>query len=604
MIRRYAEFDLWVRPDPNGNGYWADASFGLKSAQENFQKPFTEQELDAFRKAVSQGRGRTLESRRLARQLGEKLFKAVFADSLRDLWNQARRESWLNRGLRLRIRPTPEVSHWPWELFHSRRRYLALSIRTPIVRHVEDPQTQRAQWVPWPLRILVVISSPRGCEDLDGAKELKVIQDALARRSRLGLVRVERLEPATLDSLADRLELERFDVLHFIGHGKFDGDEGVLLFEEPDGSADPVDGESLANALSGSIRLIVLNACDGACNSPDDPYSGMAQNLVRRGIPAVVAMQCPIEDAKALRFSRRLYAGLARGWPVDRAVTRARKAIQRGLDWTIPVLFLSSRSGYVISLRPPWKWVALALVLLCLVYWRSTQSPMQPCPPLQGVEIEFVRIPAGSFMMGSEGREKDEKPRHEVKISRPFCLGVYEVTRQQWESVMGADSMETDVRQGDLPITSVTWEQVQEFIDAINKRAGDKVVRLATEAEWEYAARGPSGLPAGFTCLHNQIDGLAPVGTLRPNRWGLHDMLGNAWEWVEDWYGSYPQGTVTDPHGPPSGTARIKRGGGFDSAAKHCRAANRSQEEPNRRAKNLGFRLACDLDTSSDAGRH
>lgn len=162
---------------------------------------------------------------------------------------------------------------------------------------------------------------------------------------------------------------------------------------------------------------------------------------------------------------------------------------------------------------------------------------------------------------------------------------------------MGPNSSESEVRQGDLPMTYITWEQIQEFVDAINKRAGQKVVRLPSEAEWEYGARGSGGLSAGFNCLYSQVDGLAPVGTLRPNRWGLHDMLGNAWEWVEDWYGPYPQGAVTDPHGPPAGTARVKRGGAFDSAAKHCRPGKRSQEEPHRRAKNLGFRLARELDS-------
>lgn len=347
MIRSYAEFDLWVRPDPDGNGYRVEASFGLKSAWEKFQKPFTEHELSAFRAAVSEGRGWTLESRRRARTLGEKLFNAVFRDSLRDLWNQARRESWLKRGLRLRVRPAPEVAHWPWELLYSRRRYLALSTRTPVVRHVEDPQTQHAKWIAWPLRILVVVATPRGCDALDGEKELKEIQEALGWRIRLGIARIERLEPATLDSLANRLVRKRFDVLHFIGHGTF-RDEGLLLFEDLDGEIDPVDGESLAGALNGSIRLIVLNACEGACSSPDDPYAGMAQSLILRGVPAVVAMQCPIEDAKALRFSRRFYAGMAKGRPVDWTVTRARKAIQRGLDWTIPVF--SCRPGVAASL--------------------------------------------------------------------------------------------------------------------------------------------------------------------------------------------------------------------------------------------------------------
>jgi Sulfatase-modifying factor enzyme 1/CHAT domain len=608
MIRPYAELDLWVKPDPEGKGFSVEASFGKRVARGKFEEPFSRQELDAFRKAVLQGRGPTVEARKLARGLGQKLFNAVFAGTLRDLWNRARHESGFTRGLRLRVRPSPEVAYWPWELLHSPKRHLALSTRTPVVRHIEEPATLPAPWVPWPLRILVVIPNPRGCDTLDGEQELKEIRESLDWQIRLRLVRVERLDPPTLDSLEKRLKHERFDVLHFVGHGSFHQDEGALLFEDVEGMRDAVDGVSLAGALSESIRLVVLNACEGACSSLDNPFAGVAQNLVSHGIPAVVAMQYPIEDSMAMRFAREFYAGIAEGRTVDWAVSRARHALRRGLDWTIPVLFLSSRSGRIVRLRPPWKWlVALAMVpMLSLGSWRwyrsltvsmeiPPQTFVQPCPPVEGLDMEFVRIPAGNFSMGST--KGDEKPLHDITISRSFCLGVKEVTQQQWESIMGTNSVSSRSRGEDLPIAYVTWEEVQDFLSKVNKNAGRKIVRLPTEAEWEYAARGSGGLPAEFNCLHDQVDGLGPVGRLRPNRWGLYDMCGNVWEWVEDWYGPYPkESAAVDPLGPKTGTQRVRRGGGYDSDPKHCRPGRRGREEPGSRANNLGFRVLRELD--------
>src|ERR1044071_1102423 len=228
MIRRYSELDLWVRQHPAGKGFWVEVSYGKRVAQGRFDEPFSREELDAFREAVSKGRGRSIEARRLAKDLGKKLFNAVFAASLRGLWNRARQEARLTRGLRLRVRPAQEVAHWPWELLHSPRKFLALSASTPVVRHVGDPETLSPQWLPWPLRILVVIPSPSGCDALDGDKELREIQESLALYIRLRLVHVEKLDPPTLDSLEDRLNCERFDVLHFVGHGSFRQDEGVL----------------------------------------------------------------------------------------------------------------------------------------------------------------------------------------------------------------------------------------------------------------------------------------------------------------------------------------------------------------------------------------
>ena len=185
--------------------------------------------------------------------------------------------------------------------------------------------------------------------------------------------------------------------------------------------------------------------------------------------------------------------------------------------------------------------------------------------PIAG--MEFVRIPAGEFLMGSTSGDNDEEPVTRVRISRAFELGKHEVTQAEWEAVMGSNPSAFDECGGDCPVEKVSWDEVQEFIGRLNALEGEARYRLPTEAEWEYAAR------AGTTAdrYAGNLDAIAwygensgarphPVGRKAPNAFGLHDMLGNVWEWVQDWYGAYPGGSVTDPQGPASGSRRVDRG--------------------------------------------
>ena len=149
----------------------------------------------------------------------------------------------------------------------------------------------------------------------------------------------------------------------------------------------------------------------------------------------------------------------------------------------------------------------------------------------------------------------------------------------------------------DCPVERVSWEDAQEFIRRLNAMDGATTYRLPTEAEWEYAARaGTTGdrygnLDAIAWCGENSGGRTHPVGGKVPNAWGLHDMLGNVWEWVEDWYGDYPGGTVTDPRGPGSGSYRVLRGGGWHFSASYCRSSRRNNGPPGIRDYGLGFRL-------------
>ena len=224
--------------------------------------------------------------------------------------------------------------------------------------------------------------------------------------------------------------------------------------------------------------------------------------------------------------------------------------------------------------------------------------------------IEFVWIPPGEFRMGSTGRfaESDERPVRRVRVTRGFWLGKYEVTQSQWLAVMGSYPSHFSNCGGNCPVEEVSWNDVQEFIRKLNVRSGGNRYGLPTEAEWEYGARagtttdtcaGDITRARGNDPVLNRIawyrsnsgSQTHPVGRKAPNAWGLHDMLGNVYEWVGDWYGDYPGGTATDPVGLRSGSYRVFRGGSWFNNAEYCRSAYRGGISPGDRRGDLGFRL-------------
>ena len=216
-----------------------------------------------------------------------------------------------------------------------------------------------------------------------------------------------------------------------------------------------------------------------------------------------------------------------------------------------------------------------------------------------GAEMEFVWIEPGVFQMGSPdteaGRWDSEGPVHEVEISRGFWLGKYEVTQGQWEAVMEETpwSGRSGVRENSShPAVYISWDDVHAFIGRLNDAAGDSLYRLPTEAEWEYACRAGTSTRWSFGNDESDLTDYAwyednaedagedyahAVGTKLPNGWGLYDMHGNVWEWVQDkwdkdYYNSSPR---IDPPGPTSGSRRVSRGGSFVDDAQYVRSAYR-----------------------------
>ncbi|MBN2374658.1 formylglycine-generating enzyme family protein [bacterium] len=256
---------------------------------------------------------------------------------------------------------------------------------------------------------------------------------------------------------------------------------------------------------------------------------------------------------------------------------------------------------------------------------------------IHSIDYKMAYIPPGSFIMGSPGRPARvniDQTQHRVVISKGFYMGITEVTQSQWESVMGENPSYFKKCGGECPVENVSWDDCQEFIKRLNLMEGGGLFRLPTEAEWEYACRagsqtaiytGPMDIKdnriaaeldpiawyAGNSCAdyHGVWDclnwpenihkcrgcGVHPVARKEPNIWGLYDMLGNVWEWCQDWYGGYPADQVIDPRGPSNGRHRIFRGGGWMSGAQSCCCGYRNYHHPDYHYSTLGLRLAGDL---------
>jgi len=218
------------------------------------------------------------------------------------------------------------------------------------------------------------------------------------------------------------------------------------------------------------------------------------------------------------------------------------------------------------------------------------------------VKLEMLLIQAGKFKMGSPeseyGRDKDET-QHEVKLTKPYYMGKYEVTQEQWESVMGKNPRDT--KGAKLPVTDVSWEDCQEFIKKLNENTKGGY-RLPTEAEWEYACRAGTSTAYSFGDVItpkdanyrdvSKIGKLIEVGSYKSNAFGLYDMHGNVWEWCENWHGDYPDGAIIDPKGPATGRHRVLRGGSFNVFESYARSSYRYGNSPSDRYYRNGFRLA------------
>ena len=367
--------ELMLRMEPSGHSGYTVTAFGpdRSTATGEFTSPVSEVELDNFILRVARPRVvRSAHSSELldAKELGGELFERLLCNDVGDVYHGARKvaES-QGRGLRITLSMTgaPELLEIPWELLYDRgaASFLSDSIFTPVVRTLDLKSPPKAPPLTLPFNVLGVVSSPSDFPALDTDAEREKLEKALAALIHNGAVKLEWLEEATLSALDRRIAApDELHVIHYIGHGAYDKRTrgGILALEDASGAAHEVSGEDLGRFMKDerSLRLVVLNSCEGARASHVDPFSGVATSLLRCGLPAVIGMQAEITDEAAIAFSDRLYTALAQGFPIDAALAQARRAIAaagKEVEFGTPVLFMRVSDGRIFNvtevLPPP-----------------------------------------------------------------------------------------------------------------------------------------------------------------------------------------------------------------------------------------------------------
>lgn len=350
--RSYLNFDVRIDAVRSGYRAWISEAPVGGEASVQFQLP----------PHVVQGR--FPDNLPSARTYGGNLFETIFDAEVLTLLrrSQALAEDG-EQGLRIRLSlaGAPELARLPWELLYDPAfdHFFALSGGTPLVRYLDLPREAQPLKLAMPLKVLVLISMPQGQPQLDVETEWARLNQALDELIQREYVALVRMEQATLADLQRRLRRDEYHVFHFLGHGAFDeaAQDGLLLLEDEAGNGHPVSGSYLGTLLHDhrTLQLAVLNACQGGAAGREDPFAGVAQTLVQRGIPAVVAMQRAITDKAAVLFSQEFYSALADGYPVDGALVEGRKAIYAAgnpVEWGTPVLFMRSPDGTLFDVQP------------------------------------------------------------------------------------------------------------------------------------------------------------------------------------------------------------------------------------------------------------
>ncbi len=360
---RYNNFDLKIsRAEEVYHAQSRSADAG--EADIRFEMPFSKRKLDSLMSRLTPSRdirSRVEPGVEAAKIVGGGLYKSVFAGAIGNSLSRcigAAAQIGDRVRIRLHLTEAAELANLPWEFLYDEQshRFLVLSYKTSIARYLELAEPTSTLAIKPPLRVLVMTSTPLGSHSLSVEQEWENLQTALGAMPR-GLVELERLKTSTLSGLQARLSQGGdCHVLHFIGHGRYDKSAGksVLLLEDENGDGSPVDGERLGVLLHNhnAMRLVLLNSCEGASAAPHDVFSGVAQSLIRQGIPAVVAMQFRISDSAAVTLTSGFYESVARGAPVDAALLGARLAIfasAGGVEWGTPVLYSRAPDGRIFD---------------------------------------------------------------------------------------------------------------------------------------------------------------------------------------------------------------------------------------------------------------
>lgn len=443
----------------------------------------------------------------IARQFGEKLFETIFKPEIAATYRASRDVATAQNDelrIRLNLARAGRLANLPWEFLRDPDvDYLALSRSTPIVRYANKYVQLDRFDAQLPLRILVMISAPDDLPAVDEALERANLEAAVEGLS--GLVEIEYLEDASLRALQRILREKDFDAFHYIGHSTFNAETGVgyLALEDPINheKTNLVRGEALARELyeEPNIRLVVLNSCQGAQADTRDPFSGVASSLVQRGIPAVVAQQFEITDKAAIAFSEEFYRAVAGGYPIEAAVSEARRAIlsvTNSVEWATPVLFLHGDDSQKIFNFP-----------------REGERIQQPSERTRVIRV-FASLVTALIVL--------------------FIAGYALLTSGESSSATAAPATATPIPDVDLVVRDVRLspsnpqpgEFAAIFVD-IENRGSDPAPDFTYE--WQASLFDPESV------VEVRVEGLAPGGILRdsfPYRFG--------------WWGSFISDTRVD----------------------------------------------------------
>ncbi|MGB3636891.1 MAG: CHAT domain-containing protein, partial [Rivularia sp. (in: cyanobacteria)] len=297
----------------------------------------------------------------LQKDLGNELYQAIFPNDINARFHATMAGAQANQySLRLRlIFESPELAALPWEFLYDKgtNTFLGNNNQTVLSRYIDvSLQKRDIKAASLPLKVLLVISTPTDLAKLDATGEEKLIREALRKHIDAGKIELDVLKEATTRNIRQKLREKPYNVFHFIGHGDFKSNTGYIYLVDEDGKAKLFDDENFANFFLGNnhLGLVILNCCRGAMVSPNQAFAGTVSNLVRRGIPAVVAMQYTILDSTAKLFADEFYKTLALGYPVDAAIQSTRNAISMDVgldkrDFATPVLYMRAKDGIILS---------------------------------------------------------------------------------------------------------------------------------------------------------------------------------------------------------------------------------------------------------------
>ena len=450
------------------------------TANNSFHLPLTGRNLTIFllrightRKGVRRINSPEMEA---VRTFGRDLYRAVFDGSvggcLTDSLNIARKQD-LPLRLRLHLADAPALIDVPWEFLCDpvHDRFFSQSINTPIVRYMAFPGSPTPLPLSPPLNVLVIIAIPGDYELLDVEEEWRKVKSAVADLEQHGLIYLKRLAQPSLLALEEELEHTEYHVVHFIGHGAYDeySRESFLLLEDINGRSLRVGGDRLGILFHDypSVRLCLLNTCEGARTDLTDPFSGVAQRLVQQGIPSVIAMQFEITDEAAIMLSEHFYHALVSNQPIETALGKARRAIYfagNDIEWGTPVLYMQVADGRLFNLD-----VQLAgdligsepttdspkpnkadLPLMMRVHPKQSQAA--PPQPLPAQEAPFAPRVAGQAIQVESSQEKG-KPQNEPSSVALTISAIEESATSPMLSAVQQTPMTEDVVVDELSIS-------------------------------------------------------------------------------------------------------------------------------------------------------